>query len=273
MLDAVCSDFARIAGVEVVSGPVSLAANGDHTLVIAPECNGMLERLSQVVLDAGGHLLGAAPSAIRLTADKFAMADFWRRRGVATPATLDAREIPDFASPWVLKPRDGAGSQATYLVADRAGLKQALAAARTEWQNDLILQQFIAGQAASVALIVGGNETIALAPTWQTLSRDGRFHYHGGRLPMAGEFGERAIRLARRAIAGIDGLRGYVGMDMVLGDNGDDHAIEINPRLTTSYLGLRQLCRENLAELILEAARGRPLKAPTWRDGTVEWNV
>ena len=35
----------------------------------------------------------------------------------------------------------------------------------------------------------------------------------------------------------VPGLKGYVGIDMVLSDD-ECYVIEINPRLTTSYLGL-----------------------------------
>jgi hypothetical protein len=48
-------------------------------------------------------------------------------------------------------------------------------------------------------------------------------------------------------------------VDLVLGDAADgsrDFAIEINPRLTTSYLGLRALARGSLAAALLRAVRG-----------------
>ena len=51
------------------------------------------------------------------------------------------------------------------------------------------------------------------------------------------------------------GLSGYVGVDVVLGNDGRDWAIEINPRLTTSYVGLRALAGFNLAEAMLAVAR------------------
>jgi hypothetical protein len=47
---------------------------------------------------------------------------------------------------------------------------------------------------------------------------------------------------------------------MVLGDDpdgGDDCVIEINPRLTTSYAGLRVAARTNLAEAMLDVAAGK----------------
>ena len=46
----------------------------------------------------------------------------------------------------------------------------------------------------------------------------------------------------------------------MLGDAADgsrDYAIEINPRLTTSYVGLRALAEFNIAEAMLRAATGK----------------
>ena len=52
---------------------------------------------------------------------------------------------------------------------------------------------------------------------------------------------------------------GYVGVDLVLGrepDGSEDVVIEINPRLTTSYVGLRAAARTNLAEAMWQVAQG-----------------
>ena len=49
------------------------------------------------------------------------------------------------------------------------------------------------------------------------------------------------------------------GVDMILGTDSfgsGDFVVEINPRLTTSYLGLRAACRDNLASAMLSAANG-----------------
>ena len=67
------------------------------------------------------------------------------------------------------------------------------------------------------------------------------------------------------------GLQGYVGVDVVLGDDRRDWAIEINPRLTTSYVGLRALARFNLAEAMLAAVRGDPLPRLDWSPGPTEF--
>ena len=58
----------------------------------------------------------------------------------------------------------------------------------------------------------------------------------------------------------LPGLRGFVGVDLVLGD-ADVFVVEVNPRLTTAYLGVRAAVDENVAALALAACAGK-LPAP-----------
>jgi predicted ATP-grasp superfamily ATP-dependent carboligase len=78
--------------------------------------------------------------------------------------------------------------------------------------------------------------------------------------------------LAERAVECVEGLHGWFGVDLILGDATDgngDAAIEINPRLTTSYLGLRRLARFNLAEALLAAATGSPMPPWMWGNDSI----
>jgi len=84
-------------------------------------------------------------------------------------------------------------------------------------------------------------------------------------LPLSPVLNERAQQLALRAVGVVAGLFGYVGVDVVLGASNDaDRVIEINPRLTTSYVGLRRLARFNLAEMLLLATGGAALPRLNW---------
>jgi len=278
MLTAISADFQSVPGVEVEMGPdpfLTKAARCDWTLVIAPEFDGHLRDLSQAVLDVGGHLLGSMPSAIEGTGDKLATANVWRKRGVRHPRTepIDALDPVRFPPPWVVKPRDGAGSQATFLIRNPTEREATIAAARREWPHgDLLWQPYVEGQAASVVLLMGPQQTIPLLPARQHLSNDGRFRYEGGSMPLPKPCAGRAVRVALEAVKGIEGLHGYVGVDLILGHDGD-FAIEINPRLTTSYLGLRQLCRQNIAELMLRCVLGEAIEPPTWFEGEVRFRA
>ncbi len=65
--------------------------------------------------------------------------------------------------------------------------------------------------------------------------------------------------LAQGVAAALPGLWGYVGADVVDGPDGPA-VIEINPRLTTSYVGLAESLGINPAGLVL-ALREQPLRA------------
>lgn len=241
----------------------ALAATADWSLVIAPEFDDILAERSRWVEEVGGRLLGSSPRAIHETADKQHLSQLWLARGIATPS-------PERTYPLVCKPRFGVGSQATFLVHDEEELEQAKRRAYAEgWSGELILQRYSPGLAVSVAFLSGEGKKRSLPAVEQRLSRDGRFRYLGGRLPLPDNLDRRARRLAERAAECVEGLQGWFGVDLVLGkaeDGSGDVAIEINPRLTTSYLGLRRLARFNLAESLLAVARGSPM--PSWQWGT-----
>jgi predicted ATP-grasp superfamily ATP-dependent carboligase len=288
MRDAVVADFERIPGVEVFAFPDEAApaeplafrggvALSDWVLVIAPESEGILAGLVNAIPDPGNRLLGCSPAAITLTSDKLALAEHWRSHGVRTPATTEREPTPCEAFPVVWKPRDGAGSTATFRLDtafDAISAKAQLAA--ENHHGPMILQQFVPGRAASVAFLCGAGGNVPLLPTFQTLSTDGRFKYLGGIAPIPPQLAERAVRLAQPAVDCVPGLLGYVGVDLVLGDAAEgsqDYAIEINPRLTTSYVGLRQLADFNLAEAMLHAAAGKLEQPLRWKPGHVRFGA
>ena len=131
-----------------------------------------------------------------------------------------------------------------------------------------LLERFIPGRPASVLFICGPNGTTALPPCWQRLCDSGRFTYLGGSIIMQKAIAERAQQLAQRALAALPPANGFVGVDLILGEANDgsgDYVIEVNPRLTTSYVGLRKVVKENLAGLAIKAAKNERISV-TQRD-------
>jgi predicted ATP-grasp superfamily ATP-dependent carboligase len=303
MLLAVLEDLARCPGVEPLTllaphSPLILthlgkvqsseaneaalfracARRADFSLIIAPEFDGLLQERCEWVEREGGRLLGPTSRAIHLTADKWLLARHLAKKGIPTPETiLWPGSLPAGRGPMVLKPRHGAGSQATFRIEDQAQLPWCVEQARDEgWQGDLIVQPWVAGQTVSVSVLMGPGRTVLLPATEQHLSGDGRFHYLGGRLPIAEDLNNRAQGLARRAVEAIPGAQGYLGVDLVLGSacNGsEDQVIEVNPRMTTSYVGIRRLARFNVMELLLALMAGRPGPGEDWHEHAVHFHA
>jgi len=247
------------------------AAMADATILIAPEFDGILLKSARRAVNAGGKLLSPSPEFIRLAADKQRTCDVLEAAGV--PVTqgriLESDEpLPaNFSYPAVVKPVDGAGSQDTYFVRDAHDTPPAYA-----WPRRL--ERYAPGMAASVATLCGPTGRATLMPCGQRISDDGRLRYLGGQLPLAAGLAERARLLAERALAAVPATIGYIGVDMVLGrepDGSEDVVIEINPRLTTSYVGLRSAARTNLAEAMWRFGQG---ESPTveFADRAIEFD-
>ncbi len=252
-----------------------LAAAADWTVVVAPEFDDHLHSRCVAVERAGGRLLSPSSRLVALAADKQAMAEHLLARGVpvALGIALAAGEsLPvDFDYPAVLKPRYGAGSQGIRWIDRPGSLDRAVDCASR-------LERYVPGTAISVAALCGppnGEFTgiAPLVPCRQFVDRNGGFAYSGGLLPIEPELAQRATRLATRAIATLAEPLGYLGVDLVLGEyptGADDAVIEINPRLTTSYVGLRALARGSLAEAMMELAAGRQVEL-CWKTGSIQF--
>jgi predicted ATP-grasp superfamily ATP-dependent carboligase len=272
LCDRLLDPRVELIRVDAGSEPLAFrdaAAHADFTLVIAPEIDGILHQRCIWAAGAGAKLLGPSPDAVALTSDKLALARHWLAAGVPTPSTLPrANDSPPFPPPWIVKPRRGAGSVGIRIVRPHPHSPASGGVGVRGVEDDAIIQPLIPGEAASVAYLIGPNQTIALPPCWQHF--DAQFHYLGGSTPIPHDFSIRATAIARRAIDAVPGLRGYVGVDIVLGEA--DMAIEINPRLTTSYIGLRQLAESNLAEALLRIVRGEPAEL-RWRDASIHFSA
>lgn len=250
-----------VEGVDaiIVEGPVDeaaafdqLAEGSDVSLIIAPEFDDILYSRSRRVLDCGGRLAGCLPDAITLCGDKLLTCRRLRDAGIPTIATRPFDpdvETPALDGPIVLKPRQGAGSLATRLIRDWSDFeiqKKAIAAEAARFP--LIQQPYVPGRAVSVAAVLSQNgRVVMLAPGDQRLSTDGRFAYRGGRIPaeLDARTSHAVCDVARRAAMLIEGLRGYVGFDLIVPDDGTTGpvVVDINPRLTTAYVGYRQYYR------------------------------
>jgi tyramine---L-glutamate ligase len=226
----------------------------DRVLAIAPETGGLLESLAVRVIRAGGVWAGCRPEAIALCADKLRLAEHLAQAGVPTLPTLPVESFrgpgaggwPDgWGETLVVKPRDGAGSQGIAVV---RGRDEWLVRCANTPGNEII-QPFVEGASLSLAVLVApsgsGGEPGRIEPlglATQRLSRDGRLSYEGGELPCREWPLEPAVAVVRSALATVSGLAGYVGCDLIWPRGAAAPLVcEINPRLTTSYVGYRVL--------------------------------
>ncbi|HUF36735.1 MAG TPA: ATP-grasp domain-containing protein [Gemmatimonadales bacterium] len=285
MLSALVRDLARLPGTTVVASrdprlpplprcetvrplpgedPFQLYARGlegsDAGWPTAPEGAGVLERLTRDTEVAGKVLLGCRPEAVHLAASKHATARVLREHGVpAVPTFAWGETPPPLAGRWVVKPDDGAGCEDTEVFDDRAAALERLA----ETPGRLVAQPWIEGEPLSLSLLCAGGTARLLSCNRQRIAvRGGRVGLEAVVVNAVADGDGRFASLGERIAAAVPGLWGYVGVDLVLAPEGPV-VLEINPRLTTSYCGLRTALGLNPAGLVLGLLRSS--------DSPIEW--
>ncbi|MCA9039138.1 MAG: ATP-grasp domain-containing protein [Planctomycetaceae bacterium] len=242
---------------------LALSAAADLTLIIAPETEGILLQQFDYIQSAGSQWLGPDRPTLEICSDKFQLAQLWNRLALPTPATeLLANYVEsnkDQKFPLVLKPRDGAGGDQTWRIESPDEFQRFLEYTTPEEQQLYLVQPFIEGVACSISILSLNETDHFFPPGEQRIDWENGFHYHGGTLPL--KMPTETIALLHESIqtirSSLPGLSGYWGLDFVWNPESIDQPvtlIEINPRLTTSYLGYRQLTSLNLAELWLNDA-------------------
>jgi len=235
-----------------------LSRSVDGVLVIAPETEGILADWARRLDVLGAISLGSDIDAIRLCADKVALAAHFLRFGVPTPPVLDA--LPPARFPVVVKPRDGAGCQQTYVCRDAeewrglgGGGSAAIVQPCCHWPN---------GLSVGVSLLVQNHTVRPLICRRQRVEAVGdgplQLIYRGGAAMDDSGLRERAQRLATLAVASVPGLHGILGVDILLAPHPEqDMVIEINPRCTLSFAALSPADRARMASIWLAAGRKR----------------
>ena len=252
----------------------------DAIYVIAPESDQVLEKLVELIESSRGTSLNCEIDAIKRVSNKMTTYEALRRRGVKAPETvlLDIHEktgnirrlIKELGYPLVFKPLDGVSCSGLSLVKDEGGIAAAVKkVARESLSNYFIVQKLIKGKGASVCVISTGDKALAVTLNKQLVTLappNEESRYSGGVVPFDHSLEEEALKTAQRVAESIRGLKGYVGVDMVL-TREEPVVMEVNPRLTTSYIGLRKVADFNPAQAIVDAVFGRKLPKNGQRRG------
>ena len=125
----------------------------------------------------------------------------------------------------------------------------------------IIVQEFIKGTDVSVSLISDGKKAIPISLNEQFVElKDEKGTYLGGKIPYESEYKYEAFDIAKNAVEAIDGLRGFVGVDLIINSDEKDvysvYLLEINSRFTTPYVGLAKIANFNIGKSIIELLDG-----------------
>ena len=230
--------------------------HSDAVWLTAPESGDELASLSERIEAAGCRVLGSTAQAVRATASKSACAHWLACHGVASvPTVRDPR-------PWqalmpklrgvVAKPDDGVGCEWQRRFDTPA---RAWAWGRAVLGRRAVYQPWLHGESLSLSLLCAQGRASLLGVNRQwVVERDGWLRLQAVTVNARPDPDGSLQRLGAAIARALPGLWGHVGVDLVLVD-ASAVVLEVNPRATLSYCGLREALQLNPARLLLELPR------------------
>jgi predicted ATP-grasp superfamily ATP-dependent carboligase len=240
----------------------NVVSQSDRVIVIAPESDSILLNMHTSVAALSEAWCGLNAKTIALCSDKLATYQTLSRSRVPTVPTtpLDADASVEIW-PCVIKPQFGAGCDDTFVVRSQNELS---ALNRSVQMHPFIVQPFINGRSRSVAGVGTDGQWQILPCVDQAIAGNQSLSYEGGTLDLTSEAegDSRITDLFHACVNAIEAANGWLGIDFIEEPNGAMHVVDINPRLTTSYVAYQAACRQNLAASLLGISQSL-----TWRPG------
>ena len=246
---------------------INAAKINDAFYIIAPETGQTLQSIVKLVEHIGKVSLNCDASAIQKVANKTVLHETLKKNGLPTPNTVmlnvngDLAEIKQiirskFSYPVVFKPVGGVSCSGLSIVKEDAQVEKAIAKIKAESaESHFIVQEFIDGENASVSLLCAGGKALAISLNRQNVKvavPKAVSIYEGGAVPFDHPLKQGALKVGKKVVESFSGLRGYVGVDLVLTKD-KSFVVDVNPRLTTSYVGLCRVATFNVAEAMINA--------------------
>ena len=223
---------------------------------IAPEFDDILLNLCQTVESLGKRLLTSPATAIAVAGNKLKTYELLSRHHIAAVTTrLFAGDY--FPGEWMVKPVDGVGCADSYVLTVRQDFERMIV------QKDrYIIQPHLQGVKTSLSCLFKQGRGWLLCANMQNFElvdqqyrlTDIVVNHH----PDLGLYQQLIDKIAEA----LPELWGYVGIDLI--ENDRIWVLEINPRLTTSFVGIYDALGINIAEAVLQLLHGEPILNPAY---------
>lgn len=255
----------------------------DLVWLIAPETDGILLKLSEMCYEADVIFLGCEFDAMLIGTSKSLAYEALRAAKIHTLPVIAGEDFVEDAgftqainlqplnhAKWVAKPEDGAGCDGIQVFDDLHKLMDWLRL-DNQYLNYLV-QPYQEGIAASFSMLCRDGKAWLLSCNQQHIVTDSDgFKLKGITVNGMQAYWQRFETIARIIAKMLPDAAGYLGVDVIVDtDNDSIYVIEINPRLTTSYVGLREAIGYNPAKIILDSFKESKFNMPHLQRNIVE---
>ncbi len=234
-----------------------LIARCDAVWPVAPETGGILSSIAEMVVAQRKTLLLSSPYAVALCGDKLATYQALSANKIPAVETLAITGPSDSFVRSVIKPIDGVGCLGGIIVENQKAFQQAVG--DLEFPERHVIQPYCEGLAISLSCLFKQGKAWLICCNQQQISvADNRFELRGCLVNVANPLRDYYQVLVEQVAEAMPDLWGYIGIDIIETPDKGSLVLEINPRLTTSYVGIRQATGINVAEQVLRLLQSEP---------------
>jgi len=222
----------------------------DAVWLIAPETDGFLQKLTDLAAKQGKFIVGCGTNAIHKTSEKLMTYHLLQQSDIRTIPTYKIENWPHSSAQWLAKLNNGAGCEDTMLFDSADELSEWLK--QHEKHESHIIQPYMNGIPASISCVMHKGCAWVLSCNKQMISvENNQLSFNGSQINGMRDYWQPFESIAQQVAAIDPDFNGYVGIDVIVDDDDLITVVEINPRLTTSYVGLAEATGCNPAELIM----------------------
>jgi predicted ATP-grasp superfamily ATP-dependent carboligase len=237
----------------------SLLSACDAFWPIAPESDGILTELAHLAEDCQVPMLLSDAATVALCSDKRATYQALLAANllvVETRLLVDCLHGPPFET-LVVKPIDGVSCVDSRIIENSMDYLAWIHSLRNP--EAYVVQPFVAGEAKSwSALFKAGRAWLLSCNRQQVVINDHGFSLQACEVNVDRPWPEHYQAIIDKVALALPGLWGYVGIDFIDTQSQGPMILEINPRLTTSYVGLGRSMVLNVAEQVLGLRDAEP---------------
>jgi len=250
--------------------------------IIAPEFSKHLYNLTQIVKDLKKTILSIGLNGVWLGTSKLETYKYFIANKVNTPITykiplkvgkIDVdfilQKFDQLGGSIIIKPEDGTGSELIYHFSTKDQILQLFEKPKEKFDatRPYIVQEYIDGDDLSISIINRTNlenidtmDQIVLslnAQNLQNIDSNKDSLYLGGFTPV--ENYDVLRNKLEKILKSMDltSFQGYFGIDFIKKADNSIYFIEINPRLTTSYIGIRNILDYNPLEFLFNQYKSK----------------
>jgi predicted ATP-grasp superfamily ATP-dependent carboligase len=263
-----------IVAQQVALQTLLLARQSDYDAVwlIAPETDGILSAWCEFFSAQGKFLHTSGAVAVVKCQDKLETTKLLQQTSIAcVPSSVYDDTTRYQGGNWVIKVNDSVGCEQVYLIQSIEDWHKVSASLISH--KVYIIQPFISGRVLSLSCLFYQGKAYFICCNQQHIhTEQQQFVLSACTVNIQSNNNHRYQELCQKIASAMPQLFGYAGIDFIQTEAGEDLVLEINPRLTTSYAGIKQALGVNVAELVLNLPNNAPLLHKT-RNQQVRVNI